>query len=787
MISRSLLTAILILFIATACTLSPPEPVHIEALNRQIDYITDIKPILDTRCVVCHSCYNAPCQLKLSSFEGLDRGASKTAVYNAARIMAQQPTRLFTDAQTTEQWRDKDFFSVTENAAEHDKNNSILLQLLDAKRKHPSNTGEYFPETSTLACAADTRQLSYLKKHPNQGMPYGFPPLTDAEFGLVANWLQQGSIGPTTKQQQQLKTPSLAAQAEIQAWENFFNQDDAKHAMTARYLFEHLFLAHLNFAQNAPEEFFELVRSRTPSGEPIDIIATVRPYDDPGVDAFYYRFRKIHATIVHKTHMVFKLNDSKLRRIQALFIEPEWNETPYRVGFNNKISANPFLAFAQIPAQSRYQFLLDNSEYIIRTFIRGPVCKGQIALNVIHDHFWVMFLDPNSDMTIQEPGFLTGQTENLSLPTEKGSTVALRKLFSNVYRNHYSNFYHAKNELYRQYESKLDLNSIWQGGSSDDAPVLTVYRHFDSASVHKGVLGGLPRTMWIIDYPLFERIYYALVAGFDVFGNVTHQTNVRRYMDYLRMEGESNFISFLPAEVQVKTFRSWYIGDKSFSEVEFEISNIARNIGYKTNEPKRELIERIVDEHILKSTGIAFDQVNYYRAGEAPPQMPTSINTQEDILTALRSLNAPGTAFIKNNTDEGINVLYLHVSDIDDEEDAFISIVINRWHDNVNSLFSERSRLNPAKDTMDFFKASLSSYPNYFFSVAARDLADFFNLMANFDPGDEKIISDLKKLGVNRSDENFWHEFDWFQQEFIRREPLESGLYDLNRYYHMAL
>lgn len=88
------------------------------------------------------------------------------------------------------------------------------------------------------------------------------------------------------------------------------------------------------------------------------------------------------------------------------------------------------------------------------------------------------------------------------------------------------------------------MNSVWKGEQSEDAPLLTVYRHFDSASVHKGVLGGLPRTMWLIDYPHLERIYYALVAGFDVFGNVSHQTNVRRYMDYLRMEGEINFISY---------------------------------------------------------------------------------------------------------------------------------------------------------------------------------------------------------------------------------------------------
>ena len=50
-------------------------------------------------------------------------------------------------------------------------------------------------------------------------------------------------------------------------------------------------------------------------------------------------------------------------------------------------------------------------------FIKGPVCRGQVALNVIDDHFWVVFLDP-------EPArghgaeFLARESSNLRLPAE---------------------------------------------------------------------------------------------------------------------------------------------------------------------------------------------------------------------------------------------------------------------------------------------------------------------------------------------------------------------------------
>ena len=57
----------------------------------------------------------------------------------------------------------------------------------------------------------------------------------------------------------------------------------------------------------------------------------------------------------------------------------------------------------------------------------------------------------------------------------------------------------------------------------------------------------------VIDYPLFERIFYLLVAGYDVYGNVGHQLNSRLYMDFMRMEGEFNFLVFLPQRVRENT------------------------------------------------------------------------------------------------------------------------------------------------------------------------------------------------------------------------------------------
>lgn len=775
-----LLSATYILFVG--CSAPAPAPVKVEASHKKFDYLAEVKPILDKRCVSCHSCYNSPCQAKFSSFEGVDRGGSKQAVYNATRLSAMDPTRLFIDAQNTEQWREKEFFSLTESLDTNASyNDSIMIHMLNDKKEHPEVMGSYDPEHDELICPRNGDEMGqYLEDNPNHGMPYGFPALKEKEYKTLAAWLQQGAHGPSDEQQKMITSPSTEAAAEIKKWETFLNAPNAKHAMTARYLYEHYFLAHINF-KAAPTEFYELVRSTTPSPQAIDIIPTLRPFDDPGVEKFYYRFERIHSTIVHKTHMVVEFDDAELGRTKELFIEPVWVEIPHRIGYETKMSANPFVAFYQIPVRSRYQFLLDHSHYIVMTFIRGPVCRGQIALNVIHDHFWVMFKDPDYDLSVQRSGFLMQHSDNLSMPIET-STQSVWRTFSDAYRNKYQTYFRAKQKLYDQvYPEGLGIEAIWKGNRAEDAPLLSVYRHFDSASVHKGVIGELPRTMWVIDYPQFERIYYSLVAGYDVYGNVSHQTNVRRYMDFLRIEGEMNFLAFMPKNVRLDIFKTWYIGDSEIQNSQHELFHRGTQITYKTKYPKSEFIEQVVNDHILKSTGIGFDHINYYREGEAPPKMPTEFNTIEDIRKGARSLTAPGTGFMSHIEDHGANLLHLRLI-APDGDDLVRTLVVNRWHDNVNSLFNGEEQLDSSKDTIDFISGSIGSYPNVFGVIHYSDLPDFFDLIANFDDSDH-YREKFKKYFISRSDERFWETFDWFQDHFNKSDPLKAGLYDLNRYY----
>ena len=776
------LLLLLITFIFSACSAPIPEPIAVEVTTKEVDYLRDVKPIIDKRCVSCHSCYNSPCQAKFSSFEGIDRGASKLKVYDATRFSAVDPTRLFIDAKTTDAWRTKSFYSLTQSDDSNmTHNDSIMMHLLYDKKQHPEIIGEYAPEEDDLICPRNKEELGeYLQDKPNHGMPYGLPALEDAEYTILAQWLLQGAKGPTAKEQEILETPSEETSKEIKKWESFFNAKDVKHKVTARYLYEHLYLGHIYFDDKG-EEFFSLVRSYTPSGFPVEIIPSVRAFDGLSVKHFYYRLQKIHSTIVHKTHMTFKFDDTALARFNELFIEPKWESKPTLIPYNVEISANPLMAYKQIPAASRYQFLLDNSHYIIMNFIRGPVCRGQIALNVIHDHFWVMFKDPKYDITVTQPQFLEQESKNLELPIASVNK-SLFKAFSDDYKERYTEYFLAKEKLEQKtYPNGAPMESIWKGEKSSDAPILTIYRHFDSASVHKGVLGEEPRTMWVIDFAQLEKIYYTLVVGYDVFGNLSHQTRIRRYMDFLRMEGELNFVAYISYDKRLEMIKSWYIGDSGADRFDpLKDVPVPSGIHYTKTNPKTEFIEKVVEEHILQSIDIKFDHLNYIRYGDSEPVMPRVFNSEADIIEGARSITQAGSGFIKYMTDSQANNIFLRIDMLDG---SFVTsnLVINRWHNNVNSLFNGESVLNADKDTMDIIKEQIGSYPNAFVVVKEEDIEDFLQLMKNMQ-GTSEDFKRLQKYFVSRSDKDFWKIYDWFIEYEKSRDPIKAGLLDLNRY-----
>jgi len=751
-------------------------------------YEGNIKPILDRRCVVCHGCYDAPCQLKLSSNEGLQRGASKENIYNPRRITNMEPTRLFIDAKNTQEWRSRGFMPVLNSSLnegrqslENNLNNSVLYHLLRLKNQHPQPSEDQLPDSFSLeldreqSCPTLETVDDFAQEHPLWGMPYAMPNLTKQEYQTLVSWLAQGAQAPKPV------GPSDTVLPQIKQWELFLNQSSNKQRLVNRYIYEHLFHAHIHFTGSPEREFYRLVRSSTPSGEKINEVSALRPYDDPGVAPFYYRLLRYHPSIVVKNHIVYEFSNERMERYRTLFLSPDY-EVSKLPSYDPEITSNPFKVFSNIPASSRYRFLLDDARFFIEGFIKGPVCRGQIALNVIEDQFWVMFFNPEQPVITNNVQFIGEMANELKVPANGGSNLDFFDIWSDYWKG--QRRYMERKQAWFKTIGKHDLDHamdyIWDGDGRNPNAALTVFRHFDSGSVAYGFVGDSPETAWVIDYPLFERIHYLLVAGFNVYGNIGHRMSTRIYMDFLRMEGEDYFLAFLPANRRKEIRDSWYVGQRSSVEKLFsapqEWLSTEAVVGYKTNDPQEELYQKIKN----RLASVAQQAKAKNNCGRVACEKESA---EEDFQRVDRAMN--DIAQLKGESLYAFpDVAFVQVRMKKSEQDLAYTLIRNKAYKNVTSFLAdelERDRSDIDQDTMTVVKWLEGSYPNFFFSVALSELDDFTERCTAI-RNHEDYEKFVDQYGVRRTNPEFWKLADWFQDELAQKKPVMSGLFDLNRY-----
>jgi hypothetical protein len=771
-----------LLFIALAagCTLAAqnnldrlygrPDPARYDAPAASESARTDwekVEQVLDRRCVVCHACYDAPCQLKLTSYEGVTRGGSKDNVY-APHLVTATLTRLFVDAQTSEQWRRKGFHPVLNErtrSPEADRAASVMHRILELKRKHAPESGilpadRYDFSLNRAQQCASIEEMNYLEKeHPELGMPFGLPPLSDEEYRTITRWIEAGApYAPPP-------APDAAHAERVTAWETFLNGDSLKQQLMSRYIYEHWFLAHLYFDDLPEGEYFDLVRSRTPPGSPVDIIATRRPYDDPGVPRVYYRLRRVEETRVAKTHMPLALSTAKMKHLRELFLDADYQVTKLPA-YGDRTGSNPFVTFQQIPSRSRYRLMLEEAQFTIMGFIKGPVCRGQVALNVIDDLFWVAFVDPELQQSELKEYELAEALNEIELPAADEDSLPLLKW--KKYSNSETRYLAAKTEaLNRNLGGKQlpTLRLIWDGDGSNRNAALTVFRHFDSATVVQGFVGRAPETAWIVGYPLLERIHYLLVAGYDVYGRVGHQLTTRLYMDFLRMEGESNFLALLPMASRDSVRDRWYrdVGDDVKQYLQGDKAYFAHETGivYRTNDPLAELYG-LLQKRLARVMSHRYDVTTRGLSPQAARSLERLASLQGKAVT-----NLPESSFLTVVTPQGAEHHY--------------TLLRNSAHLNVSTLFEEAKNRVPDEDTLTLVDGFLGSYPNAFFRVTSNEIPDFVASVAHL--SDEASYAELMgRYGIRRTDARFWQQSDSLYAAYRKGWPIEAGLFDYGRY-----
>jgi len=810
-------------YCGTLAGVDAQDKVLLDTLPERTLEFSDIKPVLERRCIVCHGCFDAPCQLKLSSYAGMQRGASKLKAYNKMRLSWQQPTRMFIDADSEAEWREMAFFSVlggsgpgTTSSPEANLDQSLIYHMLSLKQQNPLHAADALPDVSIerkQVCTQLAGFDAFAAEHPDWGMPYALPGLSDADHALLVQWLAQGAKASVLQQ------PGAQSQKQVRQWEAFFNGPDNKKRLASRYIYEHLVLGHVHFADAPADEFFRLVRSRSASGA-IDEIPSIRPFDDPE-GPFYYRLRPYQASIVDKSHIVYELSEARMRRFEQLFMRDDYTvvalpaydpgESLSSLGrfYHNILKLvglekpqSPFEVFADIPVESRYAFLLDDARFFINGFIKGPVCRGLDALSSIEDQFWVFFLKPENPQGIVQHGlngdFIRANDNLLHLPTELFDTRRVLNAWIKYWPEE-QKYMQAKLDYYQQIDHggklfPIDIHQavdqfVWDGvnddGSVNPNAALTVFRNLDSAMVQYGLQGSEPETAWMIDYPIFERLHYLLVAGYNNFGTLGHQASARLYMDFLRMEGEDTFLFFLPVERRKQLYEFWHGVDRSSTrEQNFDLQSAWLNAdsvsGYDvTGSHQQHQLFEILRGHIAAKSP-DMDSLNRCRGAEC-----IRVNTDRAMqrLAGLSGKSSdamplqyfPAVSYMRVGGEQGTAYTLIYNKTYRSyKQDSFVKKVFNRSNEDMSG------------DTMTIERGLAGSYPNYFFDVKADELDAFVATC-------EQISSqaDYQRLearfGVDRRSSAFWPLFDWFQSLHSRKQPIEGGVLDLSRYSVMTM
>ena len=325
----------------------------------------------------------------------------------------------------------------------------------------------------------------------------------------------------------------------------------------------------------------------------------------------------------------------------------------------------------------------------------------------------------------------------------------------------------AKSQFIEQHienKVKVDFNLLWDGDGENDNATLTVFRHNDAATVVKGLIGDSPQTAWILTYPLFERIHYLLVAGYDVYGNVGHQLNSRMYMDFLRMEGEFHFLNLLPKASREKVRNKWYRG--SVSKVEEFVyqaneTTVETDIEYQSDDPLNELY------HNLKGH---FNQVSSQKHA-----LSSGFSDQEvlDSLGMINDIQGVGVQLLANSS-------IVRIIDEETQASHFYTLLRHNAHSNISHLFNEEDRRIPEEDTLSIAPNLMTSHPNAFFSVTTKQLGDFADALTKVTS--EQTYSLLKdQYGIRRTSAEFWPFADAMHAYFRTNDPQEFGILDFNR------
>ena len=284
-----------------------------------------------------------------------------------------------------------------------------------------------------------------------------------------------------------------------------------------------------------------------------------------------------------------------------------------------------------------------------------------------------------------------------------------------------------------------------------------------------------------MDYPLFERTYYELVVGFNVFGSVSHQAQTRLYFDLIRNGGEMNFLRLLPKKERKAVYDSWYKGSGKIKDfISYHKLDVKNKTGitFKGEQQSKQELITLIQKKFAKVLPV--DSLNQCL------NTPCDLSTPPQFTDLKGKAIAAGQNLVFDNPKNYPGILQLpEVTfvrvDFPNKAYEVYTFMRNRAHSNVAFMLGESLRYEPKNDSITVYHGLISSYPNFIFKVDSSELLEFSRqLGAMQNDADRQAVID--RWGIRRSHPQFWELFHSFSEYHAATEPYQAGYFDLNRY-----
>jgi len=325
---------------------------------------------------------------------------------------------------------------------------------------------------------------------------------------------------------------------------------------------------------------------------------------------------------------------------------------------------------------------------------------------------------------------------------------------------------------------RADITDIWRGEHPDDTPIITMIRHDDNAYSIEGnwVPMDYPKAIWLMNLPIMEHALYSAYINYDLYGDLNSQIFSARIMFGLtRVDGELNFLRFLPRKVRRPMFHSWYMGPLSKERMAQEgikpDDTIPTDIKYSTDDPKREFYDKVLA--YMGTRVNANDPINRPKPGDDADRITKALRS----IAAASKEQKPTWRKFKTFLPEAV---FLRI-DRSGQEPGIYTMTHNRDYATKAFITMNLEEDIPGNATVSILEGAYTSYPNFMFRISEDEIEQFASTLIAADT-QKKFTAIVERWGIRRSSPDFWPVLNSVTAYVERTAPRRAGTFDVNRY-----